>query len=75
MMQAKFAINEMMCHNLVDFYVRRSPLFLAMNDHGMEYIRDLAQVFANEFNWTNEQIREEVAKLKTFISDEMQAIH
>ncbi len=75
MMQAKFAVNEMMCHNLVDFYVRRSPLFLALKDHGMEYVRDIAQVFANEFNWSNEQIREEVTKLKEFIASELQAIH
>jgi glycerol-3-phosphate dehydrogenase len=53
--EAYFAIKNTMCLNLVDFYWRRSPLFLASKSHGVKYVKPIAKVFATELNWSPEK--------------------
>lgn len=57
--EAHFAIEHTMCMNLVDFYWRRSPLFLAARDHGMKYLSTIVKVFADQLSWSSEQIEEQ----------------
>ncbi len=57
MAEAFFAIENTMCLNLVDFYWRRSPLFLASKNHGSQYISSIARVFSQYYNWSDEETR------------------
>ncbi len=45
MAEADFAIDETLCLNMTDFYLRRSPLFLASKDHGFSIRDSIHQVF------------------------------
>jgi len=68
--EALQAIHHTMCLNLVDFYVRRVPLFLSEKDHGLKYINDISQVFQENLGWTNEQTQDEIKNLVKYINDE-----
>jgi glycerol-3-phosphate dehydrogenase len=65
------AIHQTMCMNLVDFYVRRSPLFLARRDHGQALVAFIGETFAAELGWSDSRRQEEVATLHTFIRREL----
>ena len=65
------AIQQTMCVNLTDFYIRRSPLFLARRDHGQPLIPFLGEVFAHELGWSDSKRQEEVAVLHAFIQREL----
>ena len=69
--EALQAIHQTMCLSLVDFYVRRSPLFLARRDHGQALIPFLSSVFAQELGWSDSRRQDEVAKLRGFIQNEL----
>jgi glycerol-3-phosphate dehydrogenase len=45
MAEADFAIDETLCLTPGDFYLRRSPLFLSMKDHGFSRMADIQKVF------------------------------
>ena len=62
--EAQFSINEEMCLSLSDFYWRRSSLFLSQQDHGLAFLEGLAQVFAQNQNWSPDRAEEEKRKLK-----------
>lgn len=68
-MEAHFAINESMCGKLVDFYLRRAPLFLAEKDHGFKHLERISKIFQQKLDWS-EQEREgnivEVRKHESF---------
>lgn len=66
--EAAFAIEHTMCMNLVDFYWRRSPLFLAARKHGLKYLAAITMVFTDYYNWTPE----EVEKNQQALLDQMQ---
>ncbi len=53
--EAYFAIEHGMCLSLVDFYWRRSPLFLATKDHGVQYLNVIAKVFAESLGWSSDE--------------------
>ncbi len=53
--EAFFAIENTMCVSLVDFYWRRTPLFLAMSDHGMKYLNDIVKVFSERLGWSEQE--------------------
>lgn len=65
------AVHQTMCMNLVDFYLRRSPLFLARRDHGQSLIDFIGEAFAAELGWSDSKRQEEVAKLRSFILKEL----
>jgi glycerol-3-phosphate dehydrogenase len=54
--EAQFCIHNEMCLNLVDFYCRRSPLFLFHKDNGRSLAPSLAPLFAP--NSPEEQIKQ-----------------
>lgn len=61
--EAAFAIENTMCLSLVDFYWRRSPLFLATKSHGMKYLKSIAKVFESYYGWTDEESQLQQSKL------------
>ena len=66
------AINNMMCLNLEDFYLRRMPLFVSQKDHGWEYVEEVACIFSDYFHWDSRQRQEQINSLKETISREME---
>lgn len=69
-MEAFFAIHHSMCLNLVDFYFRRTSLFLSRVGHGLEYINAVAHVFAQELGWSDEQLSKQKQYLHDVIDQE-----
>jgi glycerol-3-phosphate dehydrogenase len=49
-LEAKHALRNTMCVNLRDFYLRRSPLFLARHDHGLELMPLIHQELEAAYN-------------------------
>ncbi len=70
-LEAAQAIEFTMCLNLVDFYSRRVPLFLARQDHGTPVLEEVTQVFAEILGWTPEKIEHEKAQLKAYMAHEL----
>lgn len=62
--EAQYAINETMCMNLKDFVLRRTPLFLSKADHGQCFYSQLANLFAENFNWSDTHKSEQVQELE-----------
>lgn len=69
--EAAQAIDTTMCLNLVDFYARRVPLFLADPAHGLTVIDEVARVFQHMLRWTDEQTIEQKATLHRFMEREL----
>jgi glycerol-3-phosphate dehydrogenase len=69
--EAHHAIHHTMCLNLVDFYVRRSPLFLARRDHGLPLIALLSRVFARELGWSDSKRQQEAASVQAYVRKEL----
>ncbi|MES2802208.1 MAG: glycerol-3-phosphate dehydrogenase/oxidase [Bdellovibrionota bacterium] len=70
-LEAYQAINTTMCLNLIDFYTRRAPLFLAQKDHGLEFLDEVAEVFRSELNLSADAIEKQKQDLKDYISAEL----
>jgi len=70
-MEAIQAIRRTMCLNLIDFYARRTHLFLARADHGLSYVAQISRVFAAELGWSDSRRQEETAKLQAYIRHEL----
>ena len=71
MAEAFFAIHETMCLNLVDFYWRRSPLFLSFKDHGRQFIPWVSRVFAHFYGWSEEELKRQKSHLEMEIKKEL----
>lgn len=69
--EALHAIRTTMCLHLDDFYIRRAPLFLARQNHGFEWIDQIAAVFAKELGWSTQQKADEIERLNTHKKHEM----
>jgi glycerol-3-phosphate dehydrogenase len=71
-LEARHAIRNTMCMSLIDFYMRRTPLFLSRADHGLVHIEHIAKIFAHELNWSDSRRQEQTAALKAHINHELQ---
>jgi glycerol-3-phosphate dehydrogenase len=69
--EAAQAIETTMCLNLLDFYTRRVPLFLAERNHGLDYMNDIAIVFQELLNLIDAQIELQKKDLTEFINKEL----
>jgi glycerol-3-phosphate dehydrogenase len=69
--EAAHAIEQTMCLNLVDFYLRRSPLFLAQKDHGLGLLESLSNLFQNIYSWSETEKKQQVAALHAHIQLEL----
>lgn len=70
-LEAYHAINSTMCLTLTDFYTRRVPLILAYQDHGIEFLEEIAQVFKKELILTTNEIEKQKTDLKNYIQSEL----
>ena len=70
-LEAKHAIRETMCLKLIDFYLRRAPLFLSRQDHGLMLADHLSRVFKNELGWSDAQRTREVSLIREHLETEM----
>lgn len=70
-LEAYQAIHTTMCLNLIDFYTRRVPLFLAYPDHGLSVLEEVSEVFKSELNWSESEKQIQLKSLKEFISLEL----
>ena len=71
MAEAEYAIKETSCLTLEDFYWRRSPLFLSYEDHGLKYLEDISEVFAEQLSLSPSQIAEQKSQLKMSMKKEL----
>ena len=71
MAEAEQAIDQTCCLQLEDFYWRRSPLFLADKNHGLDYLDNIANVFAEKLSWTPTQLNEQKVQLKMSMQREL----
>lgn len=69
--EAEKAIDDTMCLSLVDFYTRRTPLFLAEPDQGLGSLDEIGQVFARRHGWSERQAAEQKAAVKDHIRTEL----
>lgn len=58
-----------MCLNLIDFYTRRVPLFLAERDHGLQFLDAVAEVFKTELNLSEAAINQQKKDLQDYVAD------
>lgn len=65
------AIDNTMCLNLLDFYLRRSPLFLSYPDHGFSMMNDLLEVFSEKLSWDESKRKQELNALQEYLKFEM----
>jgi glycerol-3-phosphate dehydrogenase len=70
-LEALQAVDNTMCLNLIDFYFRRTPLFLSYRNHGLEHVNTIAEQFSNLFGWGAKEKDEQIAELKKCISREL----
>lgn len=69
--EAEHAIEQTMCLRLVDFYLRRTPLFLSEPDHGFTFIQALGEVFAQKLNLNEHQLKQQIDALHSYLKFEM----
>lgn len=69
--EARHAIQTSMCLNLIDFYARRTHLFLARRDHGFSHMKLLSSVFASELGWSDSKRQDEEAALCQYLQAEL----
>lgn len=70
-LEAAQAIDYTMCLNLVDFYRRRVPLFLADPAHGLTQLEAVVRVFEQKLKWSDAQAQTQKNALKAFMQSEL----
>lgn len=70
-LEARFHIENTMCLRIIDFFKRRTNLYLTENDHGLRYFDDVAVVFKNLLNFSEKEIEAEKTALLEAIKYEM----
>lgn len=70
-LEAAHAIDHTMCLNLVDFYVRRVPLFLADPQHGWAYLDEICAVFREKLAWSESDMEKQIDTLRTYMAKEL----
>lgn len=69
--EAFFAIEHTMCTSLVDFYWRRSPLFLSFKGHGIKFLNVISKVFQSQLNWSEDERQAQEDALMTQMQREL----
>ncbi|MBX3039802.1 MAG: glycerol-3-phosphate dehydrogenase/oxidase [Bdellovibrionaceae bacterium] len=69
--EATQALRNTMCLDLVDFYARRVPLYLAKPDHGLPLLERVSQVFQRELGWSDSETTSQKKALQSFIDKEL----
>ena len=74
-LEAHHALESTMCLNLLDFYLRRSPLFLAGEQHGYLWSEHLAKIFQNRVGWDSKERITQINALQDHQNREMSWQH
>ncbi|MBY0315755.1 MAG: glycerol-3-phosphate dehydrogenase/oxidase [Bdellovibrionales bacterium] len=72
--EAPFCIREEMCLNLIDFYWRRTPLFLFHKDNGLRFLPAIAKEFATHLKWSADETQKQIDAVLALSSKELKAI-
>ncbi|HEY8272882.1 MAG TPA: glycerol-3-phosphate dehydrogenase/oxidase [Pseudobdellovibrionaceae bacterium] len=70
-LEAAQAIDHTLCLNLVDFYARRVPLFLARPDHGMPQLESICEVFKEKLAWPEAELQRQKEALLQYMEREL----
>jgi len=70
-MEAAQAIQHTMCLNLVDFYSRRVPTFLADAVHGLSTLDSVGLVFQEHLGWSKEELESEKENYREYVRREL----
>lgn len=70
-LEARHAIKNTMCLNLIDFMVRRTPLFLSYSDHGIFHLPQILQVFRQELSWSSAEEEQQRNQYLRYIQSEL----
>jgi glycerol-3-phosphate dehydrogenase len=70
-LEAAQAIDHTLCLNLVDFYARRVPLFLANPDHGMSQLEGICEVFRAKLSWSDVDLQKQKQTLREYMEKEL----
>lgn len=70
-LEAAQAIDHTLCLNLVDFYARRVPLFLAEPQHGMPQLESICQVFREKLSWSDSETQKQKEALRLHMEHEL----
>lgn len=70
-LEAYQAIHNTMCLSLIDFYSRRVPLVLAFEDHGLNLLDQIAEIFKTELSWSNTELENQKLNLINYIDSEL----
>lgn len=70
-LEAQFAMDETCCGRIIDFYLRRVPLFLSQKNHGYEMLGKISKIFAQKYSWSDSEIRQQIQAAQDFEKFEM----
>lgn len=70
-LEAAHSIDKAMCFHLTDFFTRRTPLFLADKNHGLQYLESVTEIFAEKLGWNGERVQAEKEHYAQFIVDDL----
>lgn len=68
--EAFHALETTMCLGILDFYTRRVPLMLAHEDHGLSHFSEIAAVFKDYLDMSEDQIYKERSLLEAYLGRE-----
>ena len=71
--EALHAIEHTMCLSLTDFYLRRTHLILAREDHGLNFSTAIAQVMGERLGWDAHRRTSEINALQNQLAFELAA--
>jgi glycerol-3-phosphate dehydrogenase len=71
--EALHAIEHTMCLTLTDFYLRRTHLILAREDHGRPFVAGIARVMGERLGWDAQRRQEQINALQNQLSWELAA--
>lgn len=69
--EALHALDSTMCLNIVDFFIRRTPLFLANQDHGKQILPEILPLFQEFLRWSDQQTQQQVQQYHEFCEREL----
>ncbi|MCM2281025.1 MAG: glycerol-3-phosphate dehydrogenase/oxidase [Bdellovibrionaceae bacterium] len=69
--EARHAVAHTMCMGLIDFYVRRAPLFLSFRDHGLSLMPAIAREMQKALNWSDSQCQVQQDALVAYVRKEL----
>jgi glycerol-3-phosphate dehydrogenase len=71
--EALHAIDHTMCMTLTDFYLRRTHLVLAREDHGLAFAKTIAVVMGQRLDWDSQRQAAEINALQNQLKWELSA--